>query len=371
MPNATEPAAQGNDVKGAAAGYIFATIDEALGKAETALAETALAETAQSAQPETSKEAATSDDARDALKTTDGDDAKRVHDIRVATKRLRAVWRLARPTTGEQAYRDGDERLKAVSNDLASQRDQVVMLKTLKRLRKDAGKKKTRRAVKRVTRRLESVNGSPRDQSPPWQPVRDRLQRERDEWAAQLPAFLSESALSEGVVASYRKTRRAARRAAEGDTAEAYHDWRKATKRLLYQVELLQAAGVKSLNKLHARLKKLASQLGRLNDLHVLEVALAGLASGALQSGDPSKNSDDTAKNRDNAADIDKSIARVRRLIDRATAELRKGCRREAKRVFALPPKKLRRRLNKQLPVAPSEATLGAEDESQELRLAQ
>ena len=58
-----------------------------------------------------------------------------IHDIRVATKRLRALWQLVRPVIEPQIARTADQRLREIAHSVAGARDADVARDLLADLR--------------------------------------------------------------------------------------------------------------------------------------------------------------------------------------------------------------------------------------------
>lgn len=268
-----------------------------------------------------------------AAKADDHDSPAAVHEARVMTKRLRALWRAARPGVSDDAYRAGNERMKRASAALAGSRDRTVLSKTLKRLRKRAKKNKHRRALDRVGGAIGAGGADAPDAAPPpqrWDTVTAELRADREQWStihwSQPPA----AAVRQGVAQSYRSARKRGRKAVNSGRAADFHDWRKQVKFLLYQLELLAPPDGRSkkADRLIAGLKKLGARLGRLNDLAMLHQRLADL---------------------DDEQAPDKDAARAQRLIEREAARLKRRCARLRQRCLTDKPRRFEKRMVKKI----------------------
>ena len=205
---------------------------------------------------------------------------ERVHEVRLCLKRARAVVALVAVEVGKPALRD-DRRLREIGRALGPWRDRAV----------------AREALARLARTPDRARGVPVDSSSPLDRWLHRALA-TDDAGARLAAAAAALERAVGIVGgwhvghgrraaragfedAYRRARRAYRRAGEGAAPEDFHAWRKADKRLGYQVELL-AARAPGAGAGGARLKQLAWVLGDLHDLEVLRAILgrAGRAVG-------------------------------------------------------------------------------------------
>lgn len=170
------------------------------------------------------------------------------HAARVASKRLRAAWRLARHELGKAAVRRQTRRLSAASRALSAYRD-AEALRALARARG-------------LTVRAPRVA----DPGP-------RLRRLESVVAASSAEFLAAGLgrLDEGLERGRRRLKKAARRArrARGAArAPALHALRRRAKDLQYQLELLGKKGAEL-----RRARKAARELGDARDLRRLAAA--------------------------------------------------------------------------------------------------
>jgi len=168
-----------------------------------------------------------------------------VHEARKASKRARAVGHLVRPLVSRETWRALDHGFRDAARPLGPLRDADVARKTLG------------------------------EQAPPRPDVGGlqdavvaayRLARVRAE-ALELDHASPDEVLR-GFAASWRGARRAGRDADPADP-ESFHEWRKAVKRLYYQVQLLNALQPAVLGGLASQLDLLQESLGDHHDLVV------------------------------------------------------------------------------------------------------
>ena len=190
-----------------------------------------------------------------------------LHDARLGTKRLRAWWRLMPPVAGKAAVRQADQRLAGAARLLAPMRDAYVMRRMLSHLAAQAPEGTVRTACEAGARQM-AVAG-PEGAAPPAFPaLRDQLVRalasDTAAWR-RLPVAPTADAL---LVAQMAEAYRRARRQAGG---RDLHAWRKWVKVHLAQLEFLQTERARTLARHLRPLARLGRQLGRCQDLAVLD----------------------------------------------------------------------------------------------------
>ena len=220
-----------------------------------------------------------------------GEDPEELHDMRVATRRMRAALKLFSGALPEQAdfYRD---ELKWVAGALGEVRDLDVQIEQLQALSSEEGEDREtfvdiiaamekRRAAARG-RMLEALDS-------------DRYERfvslfagmlrsgpeggERGEGLADEPILAVAPDL---VSRRYKKWRKTGKHLSEGSPPEDYHELRKEGKRLRYALEFLtDVYGEKPTSSLIKPLKELQDGLGRHQDLIVAAELLEGVVAGA------------------------------------------------------------------------------------------
>lgn len=192
-------------------------------------------------------------------------DADAIHELRVACKRLRAVWQLLTPVLGRATTRARDHALRDAAKRLAGHREAHVLRRTIERLRRRHAREESEHAAldalaERVAARWPEVRAEPSAA----EPLRAAFADQRDAIAA-LPQALDDDDLLAGLLRSYGRARQEGRRAALLRDDDAWHRCRRWAKYELYQLELL-ARGDPERSRVR-RLTRLGDTLGRFNDL--------------------------------------------------------------------------------------------------------
>jgi CHAD domain-containing protein len=221
-----------------------------------------------------------------------GEDPEEVHDMRVATRRMRAAMKVFEGTLPERAkwFR---EELRWVANALGEVRDLDVQMGRLEAWKQGTGEEssefldkildvmKKRRAEARKDmlevldsgryERLESSFAEMLRRGP-------GAERELAESDGHDPAREPVTAASPALLLSrYRKWSKAARRLDETSSPEAFHDLRKKGKRLRYALEFVSEVYGKPVQRLVKPLKALQDDLGQHQDAIVAAGHLRGL----------------------------------------------------------------------------------------------
>ncbi|MCL1599581.1 MAG: CHAD domain-containing protein [Actinomycetia bacterium] len=208
-----------------------------------------------------------------------GDGLGHVHELRKATKRMRAVVRMVRYEIDEDRYQALNTAVRDVSRELSELRTAIVRLETLEGLvagdallgsssggLSDSLAADVMRLHDAVVGDLRLIDG-----------LADRLRDVREEVGAW--SFPSDFVpASEGFRRTYRRGRiRMARAYSEGKT-ESFHRWRKEVKYLRHQIEVLASAVSMARPNLGPTLEELGDGLGMDHDLADLELAVSKTA---------------------------------------------------------------------------------------------
>jgi CHAD domain-containing protein len=198
-----------------------------------------------------------------------------IHDFRVAIKRWRAVLRLIEPFVGDEA-RLLRREATLLTRNLSSSRDVQAALDALRDIVKSqAGLDDLAPDIREAaTGKLSELRGQTEAGT-----FDEALLRKLDaavtratvqahSWPLEAIAFAD---IAAGLARSYRRARR--RRPASWHDAsdEALHDMRKAVVTLRYQIEIVAPLWPRFWKVFSSELQKLRTQLGKGNDLAVLE----------------------------------------------------------------------------------------------------
>lgn len=205
--------------------------------------------------------------------TSDG----HVHEVRRATKRVRAVLRLVREGLGEQSYRYENAVLRDVARGLSALRSATVRVTTLESLTRS----RTARTASvedlhaELIAEMAVLRASVGAESPRVDDLVDRLDLARSivsEWA--LPRGLAFTA--PGLRRTYRRGRLGRKRADAHPSTDRLHEWRKRVKYLRHQMEVLGAVLPESMHVMVGSFRELGEGLGDDHDLADLKGVVVG-----------------------------------------------------------------------------------------------
>ncbi len=258
--------------------------------------------------------------ARDAAAAVDYSAPTAVHDYRKALRRARAVLSLvgdALPRSERQAVR---RALRDARRALGAARDHAVAPDTVALLTLDDAQKAT----------IDQILSMAASAVPPLAEVRQLLAEGAARTAAQvealeaaLPATLRWSGVLGGVRDVYRRARRARRDAK--NSKRAFHAWRRRTKELLYQLDVLSSYTGRRVHGLHHDLEHATDTQGPVVDLIMLRDFARTHGAGIT------------------AEAIDSVVA----AIDGEISYLMQDCRRAAADMFDKKPRRFAKKLDK------------------------
>ncbi|MCB1234686.1 MAG: CHAD domain-containing protein [Verrucomicrobiae bacterium] len=215
------------------------------------------------------------------------EDEEIVHRLRVATKRLRAAWRLASGIAGKDLSRARRDALRELSGLLSHARDRAVSLELARKLAENAPETAERTAFAA----LLDAFGPNRVESPTqpcWVETLETVIRHLDDEIAAWNGLDWSDAkrVRRELRRQLRRSRGRARRDClvarrNGDDPEIWHEWRKAVKQWRYQREFAAALSGRASGPFDARISRLGTRLGERNDL----ANLAAIADRALRKG--------------------------------------------------------------------------------------
>lgn len=211
-------------------------------------------------------------------------DPEAIHAARKDLKRLRAILRLARADVGESVFGQENQCYRDVGRSLSAARDAAVLMEAFDHLRPKLRELVAPETIANIHDRLQAALKANERQLDLPAAIREvQAARGRSgEWA-----WLHEDDAwhvpGAGVLAVYRKGRRAMRRASKDDPAEEdFHEWRKQIKLLAAQMRLLYPIQPDRLKAMAKRLDQIAEWLGEEHDLGVLRETLFNGTDGHL-----------------------------------------------------------------------------------------
>jgi len=194
----------------------------------------------------------------------------RVHRVRTAIKRAKALLRLFEPLVGKDGRRER-RKLAAVARGIGSVRDARVVVETFDRMMRGHRRSRSSTALRsrlagerrRGERRRKSVKELRR--------AAKALAATRRRAKGLLHRGDSRRALALGFTSGYRRAQISMRAARRRRTPEAFHEWRKTVKTHAFHVDLFVRAGAGNLRRRAGVLETLGEILGAAHDLTLLE----------------------------------------------------------------------------------------------------
>lgn len=206
-------------------------------------------------------------------------DEEIVHDLRVATKRLRAAWKIGATATGKEFETERANVLRELSASLAGNRDLAVLVN----LSREIAERHSEPGFDEIITHLKSKFSTTTDTGA-IEKIKAMITSEIDAWKKVTFASQSDEtrAHRQAIKDSHRQAKVATTEAIREPDSEVWHNWRKRVKRLRYQREFL--AEIQSRNpSIHdQRISKLGSRLGDRNDLANLTHVVAELGNSPL-----------------------------------------------------------------------------------------
>ena len=201
---------------------------------------------------------------------------ERVHEVRTAMKKVRALNRLVRPTVGKPARR-ADRRLRKIAHSVSALRDAGVVLKTFDRTVAGVPRASSGSAIARIRARLAlhlrtQVQAFERGRCAGR--LRSDLAHEWRKVDAWMPKADDRAAIAEGLTEGYRRARKAMAAAYRTESGVDFHAWRRTVKTHRHQVAALEAIAPRQMKARLDELDRLGDLLGDEHDLTVLEAAI-------------------------------------------------------------------------------------------------
>jgi len=202
---------------------------------------------------------------------TDRDEA--IHEARKNVKKIRGVLRLVQPELGE-VYSVENRRFRDLGRQLSQLRDAGAIIETFEAVRKHYGDELGRRTLGSIRRGLEARKKQAEEHAdigkvlPPMAAALRQAARGVAGWPLHADGF---PAIAMGMEATFRRGRRALKRARKHPTPENYHEWRKRVKEHWYHIRLLESFWTGPMEAYEKSLKELETALGEDHNLVLLE----------------------------------------------------------------------------------------------------
>jgi CHAD domain-containing protein len=229
--------------------------------------------------------------ARDCLTKSEGksrDEA--VHEARKAFKKVRAALRLVAPHIGKGLYKNANATLRDAGRPLTEVRDAKILIEVTDKLADKYKRKVVGRTFTEVREALQSHARSVRarvlGKQRAFATVRKTLksaQSQIKQWADVQNKW---SSIGDGLRETYRRARDAFAAATDDPQIEKLHEWRKQTKYLRYQLQVLRPIWPERIEQMAAETDAMGELLGDDHDLTLLRQMLTTDSSRWGDSGD-------------------------------------------------------------------------------------
>jgi len=247
-----------------------------------------------------------------------------VHAVRKRFKRVRALLRLMRDELDAGVYERENEALRDAAGTLSDVRDATVLLETLKGLNGCVEEPAYLLARKRLLARRRAIQKRLGGQGVGLDGVAAAIEAARDRVGGWQVAQDGWGAVTGGLKKTYKDARAGFREADVGGEPELFHEWRKRTKALWHQLEVLEPIWPEVMKKLADEAHALADLLGEEHDLSVLREVLDAEALARAEAASP-----------------------VREAVEARRAELGRRAKEMGERLFAERPGAFVKRLGK------------------------
>jgi CHAD domain-containing protein len=201
-----------------------------------------------------------------------------VHQVRKRCKKIRGLLRLCRGAMPKQVFRTENAWYRDTARILSDARDSTALLETYDHLMETCAERVDRRAFAPVRRKLtlrrrEVTDGGDRIEEQLAQAL-SRLQEGGTRIASWSLAANGFDALAGGLKKTYRRARKAMRKAREEPSVERLHEWRKRAKYHRYHNRLLRDLWRPVMAARRGELHKLSDHLGEDHNLAIFRETL-------------------------------------------------------------------------------------------------
>ncbi len=207
--------------------------------------------------------------------------ATAIHEARKSCKRLRALFRLVRPSIPDRRYRSLNAGVRDAARELSASRDAEALVAMFDDLLAAHGADlggDLSIVRKGLEERVSDMEWGGADDPPPRPLVRatERLELSRDIAATTQVTGDGFRALRGGLAATYKRGRKALEALQREGTAAQSHEWRKAVKYGWHHIQLLEDTAPSVLGPTASRFHSLSDALGDAHNLAVLREVLEG-----------------------------------------------------------------------------------------------
>ncbi len=209
-----------------------------------------------------------------------------IHESRKSCKRIRAVLKMIRDEMGYSNYYRENSFYRHLAGRMSGSRDDYVLLQCIENLarkRPEAFNEDALRPIKKLlSHRIKEATDQFNSQWGGFDHVIKDLEEAEKRILHCCSLRNDFAAMERGLRRIYRRGYRYNRSGQRGESMEEFHEYRKNTKYLLHQIELISPVYPKVMNAYAASLRKHAEQLGDTRDLDRLNLFLEQIPEGTL-----------------------------------------------------------------------------------------
>ncbi len=205
-----------------------------------------------------------------------------VHGARKQLKRARATLRLLRPTIGDDVYRRENVVARDAARPLSRARDEEVVSEALHGLLEHFGPTASGLQVTPLNQSLQKSRRQAAHELPTKElsEIKAALKRSANRARSWEPDSDEWDCIATALRSTYRRARRALRHARAARATEDLHEWRKQTKYLWHQLQILTPLATGPVGELADEFHHLADYLGDEHDLAVLRERVSAPTNG-------------------------------------------------------------------------------------------
>ncbi|UII25024.1 CHAD domain-containing protein [Fulvivirga maritima] len=197
-----------------------------------------------------------------------------IHSSRKSFKKIRAILRLIREKTGKQEYKKQNTLYRDLGRQVSDLRDSTSIIEVLQELRTKHAKELEPNAFEQP---LDSLQYYRRQATKKQLDIEDRLGtikstlhdqlKASEDWIPEIESFAD---LAPNLRRVYKRGKEGLAKSIESKSPQDFHEWRKRSKYLRYEMEILRRIWPKPMKALAKELHTISDYLGTDHDLYVL-----------------------------------------------------------------------------------------------------
>ncbi len=259
------------------------------------------------------------DRAESSLSSGSDDLDKSVHDARVCIKKIRALLRLVHHSLGKELFEIEDKSFRDIGRLLSGARKHAAMLEVVDVISERADDAETKRLIQIIRGLIsESKKSDEEKRAAAMSEAHEELVKLKSR-IAKWPDVSADVSFKKGLRRIFKKGRTSLAEAYEAYTIDAFHEWRKHVKHLLYQSRMLRPIWPRYIKALLTDLKTIGQLLSEDHDLALFRKMISEMDLAEVEEG--------------------KSIEKLFHLIDNRRVEVEQEARYLGNRIYSEKPR--------------------------------